>query len=145
MASGIVPGTVELVMKSQGGQEVAIPFNTYAFGPCPDAVPTNSYEKWPFLPVGKQFMNGGELQVRLTTAGAKTLDASDAIWDIPIYNLDSGKVEHLSNAAADFDILALADIALVAATPTIVARKRMTGKKWTLGGARLFLTIQDNA
>jgi hypothetical protein len=145
MASAICPGKIELVMKSPSGNEVAVAYDTQAFGACSDGSVTNSYEKWPFQPILKQMMNGGELQVRVTLTAAKTTDASDAVWQIPIYNLDSGMTETLSNSSTDFDILALQDIAIVASTPTVVARKRMTGKRWTIGGGRVFLTLQDNA
>ena len=145
MASAIAPARVRVLMHTSTGKDFEM-FNghTNMFGACPNGVPTNSYEKWPVAVIKREVTRGGELRVEVTADAAKTLDASDAMWNIPVYVHGSG-VKNLNNNSTDFDKLALADIALVASTPTIVARASFPSDvNWSFGGGSIYLTLQDN-
>lgn len=150
MASAEVPATITFYIRKKSGPYAGQTFKVFSGseaalgGPCPDGVLTRSPDMWLNVPVyGKVKANvDDELLVGIKTVANVTLDASDAIWNIPIMS-DSGATV-LQNNSTDFDILALADTAYVAATETIGAIHRFKEPAF-FGGGKICVALQNNA
>lgn len=147
MASAQVPCEVEILIRKQDGNMYSVlKRDVYALAPggSSDGAIANTPDTWMYAPISAvTAYRDDELIVKLKTVGAPTLDASDAKWIIPITVKGEGVI-HLGNNSTDFDVLALADIALVAATETLVAVGRIK-KTCKFGGDKIFLSIEDNA
>lgn len=150
MASANVPGVVTLYIRKKTGPHAGEMIKCYSNstdaigGACPDGVPGRAPGDWlsiPLIPKVKG-MPDDELVVTLKVVTGATLDASDAIWCIPM-TFDSGFTT-LGNNATDFDVLALADTAYVAATETICAIHKFKEAGF-VGGGKALICIQNNA
>jgi hypothetical protein len=110
-------------------------------------------EKWNYLPLSVDAGSGGyKIVVTLTAGAGATLDASDAVWIIPIQvNGQAQSIGNSTNASGlgnnNFTVdLASADIAYVANVEAPVAIYRAKENvRFRVGGDRVFMSVENNA
>lgn len=151
MASATVPATITFYIRKKTGANAGLMKKVYqnqtaalAAGGCPDGVPAAKPSDWLSVPAmrGIKANPDDELVITLTTVSAVTLDASDAVWSIPM-TLDSG-LTTLGNNSSDFDVLALADTAYVAGQETVAAVHKFKEGGF-FGGGKIFVAVENNA
>ena len=146
MVSAQVAGTYLFYAKSPEGQRIPLLSGRNAVlgpGGSSEGVIANTPEKWANVSVrGPVMTDGWELIAVLNPDGAKTIDASDCNWAIPVIRQGFGPT-HLGQA--DFAELALADAAYVAGKEQDAAIYKVSGETMQFGGGIIFQSYEDNA
>lgn len=108
-------------------------------------------EKWVLLPIlmgsnqEKILRVNDRLHVTFTPTPAATTDASDCAWVLPItYQDGSSDILDGPSVATTWDAFVLGDVALIAAREYPVCEK-VVRQSFTLGGGKIFASIEDNA
>lgn len=155
MASAQIPGKYAVYIENPAGTRKLIMANgSYWWGPggSSDGTVANTPEKWNYL--GPSPVTGGPGYKIVVTycGGAATSDASDGFWSVPV--IVNGQQQVFGNSAHATGLmndnfivdLAAADVAYVASTETPVAIFRAKeGVRFSVGGGRVFMSIENNA
>jgi len=106
-------------------------------------------EKWVTVPAilaaNKVLRVNDKLHVTFTPLAAKTTDATDCSWSIPISYQDGSK-DSLAGPSDTtvWDVFVLGDVALIAAREYPVCEKTVR-QPFALGGGKIFASVEDNA
>lgn len=154
MVSAQVNGVLKFYRITPTGTKVLIYGNhTKALGPSgsSDGGIASTPEKWLNLPAmrgvnGEKVLRvNDKLHVTFTPADAKTVDASDAEWVLPIlYQDGSADVLGGPDDATEWDVFVLGDVALIASREYPCVEKTVR-QPFVLGGGKVFASIEDNA
>ena len=155
MVSAQIPGVYRVYIENPSGARKLIKSaSAFWWGPggSSEGVIANTPEKWNILP-RSSVVGGPGYKIIVTIEGsAATSDASDGVMNLPV--VVNGQLQTIGNSAAaggignnNFSVtLAAADIAYVAAneTPYLIYTAK-EGVNFSIGGDRVWLSIEDNA
>jgi len=147
MVSAQIPGKLDLYARTAGNQDVPLGsynIKTIGNGGSSEGAIVNSIEKWMRLKISPLLKADTRLKVAFTPVGAATTDQSDGIWLIP-YILANGVTGFLEANSTDFDKSLYGDEALVAKRETILGVSKKMDMPWRIGGAPVFMSVENNA
>jgi len=155
MVSAQIAGNLNLYIRSpDGSRRLQASGATAMFGPSgsSNGAIASTPEKWTYLAPcadigGSNYM----LEVEFIPGASATLDISDAAWQIPvIVNGVAQYVGNPDNASGIgnpnfFKDFLIGDVAVVAASPTLLAQLRLKAGTFQVGGNKIFMSVEDNA
>lgn len=155
MVSAQTAGTVNLYIRSPDGSRRLQASGAVAMlGPSGSSNGTiaSTPEKWTYLaPCADVGASNYMLEVEFTPGANVTIDISDAAWQIPvIVNGVQQYVGNPDNASGIgnpnfFKDFLIGDVALIAASPTLLAQLRLKAGTFQIGGNKIFMSVEDNA